>query len=200
MVGVSATPLVDIEGSGGNEQHDQRQQLRHLEPDVGNDLGVDPPAQFDGVHQGAEIVVGQDHAGRLFGDLAAAAHRDANVGLLQSRGIVDRVAGHRDDQPLALHDPGQAKLFLRGDAAEDVQFGETAFQFLVGHRPQLAAADRSRTEPKRFTDRLGGHRMVAGDHADVDPGVHSGLHGRLCLGPKRVDDAHHADEGQLMRQ
>jgi hypothetical protein len=106
-----------------------------------------------------------------------------------------RVAGHRDDQPLALHDPGQPKLVLRGHPPEDMQFGEAAFQLLVGHRLQLAAADRPGTETERFTDRLGGDRVVAGDHAHVDPGVQGCRHRSLGLGAEWVDDADHADEG-----
>src|SRR4029079_18457593 len=71
--------VVDVEHGGGDEQQHQRDQLAHLEPDVGHDLVVDGATEFDRVHQGAEVVVGEDHPGGLLGDLAAAAHRDPDV-------------------------------------------------------------------------------------------------------------------------
>ena len=192
--------LIDVERRRGDEQHHQGQQLGHLEPNVGHDLGVDPAAELDGVHQGAEVVVGQDHPGCLFGDLTAAAHRHPDVRLLERGSIVDRVTRHGDDQPLALHHPGQPELVLRGDPAEHMQFGEPAFEFLVRHRLQLRTADRARTEPERLTDRLGGDRVVTGDHADVDPGMQRGGHCGLGLCAQRVDDAHHPDERQVVRE
>ena len=118
--------LVDVERGGREEQEHERQQLGHLVADVGDDLLVDAAADLDGVHERAEVVVGEDHPAGLLRDLAAAAHRDADVGLLERRGVVDGVAGHRHDQPLLLHQPGEAELVLRRDPAEDVQLGEPA--------------------------------------------------------------------------
>ena len=65
-----------------------------------------------GVDEGPEVVVGEHHPGRLLGHLAAASHRDPDVGLLQGRRVVDGVAGHRDDHPLLLHGPSQPQLVL----------------------------------------------------------------------------------------
>jgi len=64
-------------------------------------------ADLDRVHQCPEVVVGQDHAPRLFRDLAAAPHRDADVRLLQRGGVVHGVAGHGDDEPRLLHETAQ---------------------------------------------------------------------------------------------
>ena len=45
-----------------------------------------------------EVVVGQDHVGRLLRHVGAGhAHGDADVGRLQGRGVVHAVAGHRHD-------------------------------------------------------------------------------------------------------
>ena len=41
-------------------------------------------------------------AGALHRDVGAGAHRDADMRLGQSRGVVDPVAGHRDDSALGL--------------------------------------------------------------------------------------------------
>ena len=76
------------------------------------------------MHQGGEVVVGEHELAGLLGDLRAAAHGDADVGLLQRGGVVDGVAGHRHDLAGLLHQPGEADLVLGGDAAEDVQLRE----------------------------------------------------------------------------
>ena len=200
IVGVSATPSLRLKAVAATKSITSDKQLGHLVADVGDDLVVDPATDLDRVHERAEVVVGEDHPGRLLGDLAARAHRHADVGLLQRRGVVDRVAGHRHDQPLLLHEPGQAELVLRGDPAEHVQLGEPALDLLVGHRLQLAAADRARAEPERLADGVGGDGVVAGDHADVDAGAQRHLHGVPGLGAQRVDHAHHADEAEVGRQ
>ena len=71
--------------------------------------------------QRGEVVVGEHHLRRLLRHLRAAAHRDADVGLLQRGGIVHGVAGHGDDLTRLLHQPGQAELVLRRDPPEHVQ-------------------------------------------------------------------------------
>ena len=123
------------------------------------------------MHEGAEVVVGEDHSRGLLGDLAAAAHRHADVRLLERRRVVDSVSGHRDDHALALHDLGKPKLVLRRHPAEDVQLWQARAQLVVGHGLQLSAAHGSGPEAERLADRVGGDRVVAGDHADVDPRV-----------------------------
>ena len=63
--------------------------------DEAEDVGVDDPPLLDGADDGGEVVVGDDHVGRLLGDLGPLdAHGDADVGLLQGRGVVHPVAGH----------------------------------------------------------------------------------------------------------
>ena len=89
------------------------------------------------MHQRGEVVVGEHDLGGLLGDLRAAAHGDADVGLLQRGGVVDGVAGHRDDLAGLLHQPGEANLVLRRDPAEDVQLRELADHLVV---VQVAAA------------------------------------------------------------
>lgn len=46
-------------------------------------------------HDGLEVVVHQDHVGRLFADVGARlAHRHADVGGLQSHGVIHPVTRH----------------------------------------------------------------------------------------------------------
>ena len=104
--------VVDVEDDRDEEQQHEREQLRHLVADVADDLLVDRAAELDGAHEGAEVVVDEDHLPGLLGDLAARPHRDADVGLLERGGVVDGVAGHRDDVAVLLHEPGEAQLVL----------------------------------------------------------------------------------------
>ena len=166
--------LVDVEDRGGEEQQHQGEQLGHLVAHVRHDLVVDAAPDLDGVHEGAEVVVGEHHPRRLLGHLAAAAHGDPDVGLLQGRGVVDRVTGHRHDQALLLHRAGQPQLVLGGDPAEDVQHRQPLLELVVAERLQLGAADRPGPEPELLTDRLGGDGVVAGDHPHVDAGREGG--------------------------
>ena len=53
--------------------------------------------------RGGEVVVGEYELAGLLGDLGAAAHGDADIGLLQRGGVVDGVAGHRHDLAGLLH-------------------------------------------------------------------------------------------------
>src|SRR6185437_16528003 len=84
---------VDVEDGRVYHQLQHRRQDRQLQPDVGRDPPVDVAAQVDGTDQRREVVVGQHDLRRLLGHLRAAAHGDADVGLLERRRVVDGVAG-----------------------------------------------------------------------------------------------------------
>ena len=123
-IGNRATPPLMLRIGGVQHQLQHRRQDRQLQLHVGRDPAVDVAPEVDGVHQGGEVVVGEDELAGLLGDLRAAAHGDADVGLLQRGGVVDGVAGHRHDLTGLLHQPGEADLVLGGDPAEDVQLGQ----------------------------------------------------------------------------
>ena len=165
---------VDVEDRGEQHQLQHRRQDRELQLDVGGDAPVDVSAEVDGAHEGGEVVVGEDDLGGLLGDLRAAAHGDADVGLLEGGGVVDGVAGHGDDLAGFLHQPGEAELVLGGDAAEDVQLRERRDDLFVAHLLEVGAGDDARAEPELVGDGAGGDRVVAGDHAHVDAGVERG--------------------------
>ena len=80
----------------------RRQQVAQELPDVGEDR----PAFLDGGDDRGEVVVGEHHVGRLLRDVGAGdAHRDADVGGLQRRRVVDAVAGHRHDRAVRAAAP-----------------------------------------------------------------------------------------------
>ena len=78
--GHSPDDLTDI---GGDEVADE---LFHVV--------VDSSTLLNSSHNGREVVVSQDHLRGRLGNGSARAHGDANLRLLQGRGIVDSVTGH----------------------------------------------------------------------------------------------------------
>ena len=107
------------------EERDQREAGdRHMDrKDVGHRLAqivVDPPPEAHRPDDRGEIVVEQHQRGGLPRDVGAApAHRDADMGGLQRRRVVDAVAGHRDDLAIGLQRLDDAKLLFGQRAGED---------------------------------------------------------------------------------
>jgi hypothetical protein len=77
------------------------------------DVVEDSPALAYRLHDGGEVVVSQNHIGRLLGDLGAGhPHGDPDVGRLQGRCVVDTVSSHRDDLPVGLEGVDDLQLVL----------------------------------------------------------------------------------------
>ena len=74
----------------------------------------------------------------------------------------------------------------------------SAQQLLVAHRGELGAGDRAALDAQLAGDRGGRRRVVAGDHPDPDAGVVALGDRRPGLGPRRVDDADHREQGELL--
>ena len=78
-----------------------------------------------GADDRGEVVVGEHERRGLARDVGAAlAHRDADVGGLERRRVVDAVAGHRDDLAARLERLHDAQLLLGHDAREDVDVAD----------------------------------------------------------------------------
>ena len=131
------------------EQHeeDERYQLGDVaREDVGDetpDVVVDRAAFFDRVDDAREVVVGQDHVGRFFGDVRSRdAHGHTDVGHLQRGRVVHAVACHGDDVAHALEHLRDAHLVLGRDAGEEHVFCvERDAEFVVGHVVEIVAGD-----------------------------------------------------------
>jgi hypothetical protein len=65
-------------------------------------LRIVAPAEARAPARCPQVALDQRHAGALHRHVGAGAHRDADVRLRERRGVVDAVAGHRDDAPLGL--------------------------------------------------------------------------------------------------
>ncbi|MEZ5097961.1 MAG: hypothetical protein R2731_18920 [Nocardioides sp.] len=87
----------------------RREQVAQELADVVEDHSALPDRRDDR----GEVVVAEDHHGGLLGHLGAPdAHRDADVGGLQRRRIVDPVARHRDHLAVGLQCVHDAELVL----------------------------------------------------------------------------------------
>ena len=96
------------------------------------DVLVDVAPFLDGGDDGREVVIHEHDVGHFTRDIAAAlTHRDADIGALQGRGIVDPVSRDRDDLPQVLQALDQAQLVLGGHAGKDVDRASRLAQ-LVG--------------------------------------------------------------------
>ncbi len=85
------------------------------------DVAVDRPALLHRVNEAREVVVEQHDVRDVARDVGAArAHGHADVGRAQRGGVVDAVAGHRDDGAAGLERADDLVLVRRRHAREHV--------------------------------------------------------------------------------
>ena len=166
------------------------------------DVGVDAAAFLNGLFDRSEIVVGQDHVSRAFGDVGAGdAHGNADVGRLERRGIVDAVASHGRDVAVGFDGLDDLDFVLRRDPGEDPDllgallefFRRAGIDLVAGHALAPLGANA-----EFLSDGEGGVDVVAGDHDGRDAGATEGGNGRLGRSPRRVDHAGEADEDEVL--
>ena len=185
------------------ERHDLGDGVGEDVADELADVVVDPAARLDGGGDGGEVVVGEDHGGRLAGDVGArAAHGDADVGAAQRGRVVDPVAGHGHDLALGPQRVGDAQLcFGRAAGEDDLGSGaEQLVEVVLGHRVQLAAGDHAHpagADADAAGDRGGGQPVVAGDDVDADAGPVRALDRGGDLGPRRVEHGGQPEQAQV---
>ena len=130
-------------------------------------------------------------------DLGAAAHRDADVGGLDRRRVVDAVAGHRNDVALQLERLGEQHLVLRRDAADDADRVDAVEPLLLRQRGEVGAEHRIAGDAELLRDRGAGDDVVAGDHPHPDVRRLRVGDGGLRLLARRVD---HRDEARHLER
>ncbi len=189
-----------------DRDHDH-QALRHVgrqeEQDRLFDVVVHRAPFLDGGADRREVVVGQHHFGGLLGDLGALdAHRHADVGFLQCRGVVDAVAGHGDDLAVGLDRLHQSQLVLGAGPGEHInrldalaQFGRVELLDLHALHRGLAVADT-----EHFRDGRRGDLVVAGDHRHADAAVVAFLDRRDRFLARRIEQADQAQQHEIARQ
>mmetsp|Transcript_6102 Transcript_6102/g.17879 ORF Transcript_6102/g.17879 Transcript_6102/m.17879 type:complete len:558 (-) Transcript_6102:1715-3388(-) len=205
---------------GLRKSRDRREEYRAYFANVARDeeayerlhVGVDAPPFLDGAHDGGEVVVGEDHVGRLLGDLGPRhAHGDADGGLLEGGGVVHSVPRHGRDLPLRLEHPHQFLLVGRLGPAEHhiprleqlelLRFGLLEeFPPLVGLEGRLVVlVTRGRLGGEDVDvpgDRHGRIARVPRDHEYAYPRRGALVDAAPHLRPRRILDPHDPHEGQ----
>ena len=128
---------------GAGQQDDLADVARQQIHQVLLDVAEDDAAFLDRRDDGREVVVEQRHAGGFLADVGAGdAHRDADVGLLQRRRVVDAVAGHRHDVPRFCQAVTTRSLSAGETRAYTAMSATSRFEIRVAHRLEIAAGDR----------------------------------------------------------
>ena len=159
------------------------------------DVGIYVPAVLHGLHNGGEVIIRQHHTGGVLGDLRSRdAHGNADVRLLQGRGVVDAVAGHGHQIAPLLPRPDDPDLMLRGHPGIDADLRHKVPQLRITHSVDDRALHGFRAVPQD-TDLPGDGRrrdlMVTGDHNRTNTGADALRHCRFGFLPGRI---HHGNQ------
>ena len=67
-------------------------------------VGKDGSSFFNGLDNGSEVIIGEDHIRGFLGDFGTVdTHSNTNMSLLQSGSIIDTITGHSDDLVLGTY-------------------------------------------------------------------------------------------------
>ena len=106
------------------------------------DIVIDAAPFFHRGDDGGIVIVQEHHVRGLFGNIGASnAHGNADIGALESRSVIDAVAGHGDDVALLLQSLDDLELMLRRDACIDRQVFDDCLQLSDGHFCQFNAGE-----------------------------------------------------------
>ncbi len=136
----------------------------------------------------------------VLGDLRARAHRDADVGGLDRRGVVDAVAGHGHDVALLAQGLHHQHLVLGCHPADDADLVDAGQPLFLGEGCEVRAEDRLSGDAELPGDRLACDDVVAGHHPHADVGVLGVADGVLGLGSGRIDHSDHRRHLQVRDQ
>ena len=165
------------------------------------DVVVNAAAFLDRVHDGSEVVVGQNHVGHFFRHIGAGdSHRDANVGHLYCGRVVHAVARHRHDLSARFERRDYAQLVLRRDARVDRQVVDIGRQFFIRKQVQLRAGNdlvfRGR-DPNLTCHGERRRGMIAGDHHRANAGRLAFCHRDARFFARRINHSSESGENQI---
>ena len=119
--------------------------------DVFERVGEGAPAVLDAAAQHVEVAPQKDDVGALAGDVHRLVDRDADIGRMQGRRVVDAVAEIADRVSGPLQGADDPLLLLRIDFDEEIGARREVPQRLVLElRQVLAGEHRLRIEPHRL--------------------------------------------------
>ena len=162
------------------------------------DIGVHAATVHDGLHDGGEVVVREDHRSRIFADLGSGdAHGNSDVGLFERRRVVHAVACHRHDATAALPRVHDAYFMLRRHARVHRDVRQNPIELRIVHLVELHASDGAipLLEDADLARNGGGRDlMVPCDHDGTDASllrIRNRLH---RFRPRRVHHRREPDE------
>jgi hypothetical protein len=135
----------------------------------------------------------QDDVGCVLGHVRRVDHRDAHVGRVQRRRVVDAVAEKADHVAAQLQRRHHAVLLRRQHAREDrVPFGECGERGFAERVGLAAEHDHARIQPDRLADATRDALVVAGEDLHRDAVAAQRLQRAGNAGRRRIGEAQKA--------
>ena len=207
----------NLHGDVAQERSDFRNVGRKRVRDRLLEVVEDETTFFDAVDDGREVVIHKDHIGSFLGNiLTGDTHSNADVTLLEGRGVVDTVAGDGDDFTASLAVFNDEKLMSRGYAGPDDLF-------VIESGVPLGALGNRIFNLSPFTnvvtlddnggavvdvllgddvhllgDGGGGDRVITGDHVHLDASAVALQHGFRNTFARRINEGKETDEGEVI--
>ena len=209
----------NLHGDVAQERSDFRNVGRKRVRDRLLEVVEDETTFFDAVDDGREVVIHKDHIGSFLGNiLTGDTHSNADVTLLEGRGVVDTVAGDGDDFTASLAVFNDEKLMSRGYASPDDLF-------VIESGVPLGALGNRIFNLSPFTnvvtlddnggavvdvllvddvhllgDGGGGDRVITGDHVHLDASAVALQHGFRNTFARRINERKETDEGEVINR
>jgi len=162
------------------------------------------PALLYGMDNGCKSIILEDHVRGLPGNLGATQpHGDADIRILQSRGVVDPVTGHGDDCSAFPVQCYYIKFLLGTDPGKKADSKKLFFLFRCKQvkRLKITAVNNMSIgiihESNCKPDGLGSYRLVSRSHNDSDPGFPAFLQDLLHISPRWVDESDQTQKNQI---
>ena len=193
---------IEPEGDREGKNHHLPSVGRKQEVDEAQHVLVDGPASSNRRDDRRVVVVGEHQVGRRPRRVGPAlAHRDADVGGLQSRDVVDAIPGHRHHLAMPAQGVDDADLVPWNDARIDADIRAARRELIVRKSVELNSRHHVRLvvlhDPRFACYCQRGSWMVTRDHHGAHPGFSRFLDASRDPGTRRVVDSQDAERGEL---
>jgi len=108
----------DLEDNEENEGGDLRDVGGESVSDRFLQVIEDETTFFDTIHNGAEVIIEQNHITGVLSDLRSATHSNTDISLLDSRGVIDTITSDSDDFSKVLASVDDKELLRRSSSGE----------------------------------------------------------------------------------
>lgn len=145
-----------------------------------------------------DIVPQQHDVGRFASDIDSGIDRDANVGRVQCRRVVDAVTEIADHMPRLFPCEDDPLFLIRFDLRKDIDIGNSLHERFVAEQTQLRTGQQDCVVQAHLPRNLGGHEhVVAGNHLQTHAEVLQFANRFRDAGLRRIVQHEEADECHL---